>query len=134
MTRTASSTIATAMTGQIARDTRSSSRSSAKIQQAPTMPSTATKALALSVWTSDVIDDRKNAPSSAASGVTRKRRWGSRHDFTAPLAIMQAAPAPRSTRYSHGHDKKGNGVGHLYAVTDVEMAYAVSLFVVAVAV
>jgi hypothetical protein len=33
---------------------------------------------------------------------------------------MQTAPAPRSTRYSHGHDKKGNGVGHLDAVTDVE--------------
>jgi hypothetical protein len=108
------------MTGQIARDTRSSSMSTAKIQQAQTMPSTATKAIALSLWTCEATVDRRNAPSRAAIGVTMKRRWGSRHDFTPPPATMHTAPSPRSTRYSHGHARNGTGVSHLDAVTVVE--------------
>jgi hypothetical protein len=46
-----------------------------------------------------------------------KPKLGSFHDLTPPPATMQRAPVDKSRRYSQGHARNGNGVGHRDALT-----------------
>src|ERR671913_843177 len=91
MTRAPRSRSATATTGPMARRKRSSSISSANIQQAATMLITATNDLRLSAGASEATADKRNAPSSNPSGLIRGYRQGFL-DFAPPPTTKQRTP------------------------------------------